>query len=55
MPTLGLAEREKLRFPAPRAHGEMAERFKQLAEECDINRPDGFRPTALGPSYAPAP
>ena len=32
------------------AHAEMAERYKQLAEEFDINRPDGFRPTALGHS-----
>lgn len=25
------------------AHAEMAERYRQLAEEFDINRPDGFR------------
>ena len=37
------------------AHAEMAERYKQLAEEFDINRPDGFRPTALGPSYPSEP
>ena len=37
------------------AHAEMAERYKQLAEEFDINRPDGFRPTALGPSYSSEP
>ena len=37
------------------AHSEMAERYKQLAEEFDINRPDGFRPTALGPSYPSEP
>jgi hypothetical protein len=37
------------------AHAEMAERYKQLAEEFDINRPDGFRPTALGPPYPSAP
>jgi len=37
------------------AHAEMAERYKQLAEKFDINRPDGFRPTALGPRYPSAP
>jgi hypothetical protein len=37
------------------AHAEMAERYKQLAEEFDINRPDGFRPTDLGPHFPPAP
>lgn len=37
------------------AHAEMAERYQQLAEEFDINRPDGFRPSALGPDYPSAP
>ena len=37
------------------AHAEMAERYKQLAKEFDINGSDGFRPTALGPSYPSAP
>ena len=37
------------------AHAEMAERYRQLAEEFDINRPDGFRPTALGPRYPSTP
>ena len=37
------------------AHAEMATRYRQLAEEFDINRPDGYRPTELGPDYPPAP
>jgi hypothetical protein len=37
------------------AHAEMAERYRELAKEFDINRPDGFRPTALGPEYPSAP
>ena len=37
------------------AHAEMAARYNQLAEEFDINRLDGFRPSALGPDYPPAP
>ena len=36
------------------AHAEMATRYRQLAEEFDINRPDGYRPAALGPDYPPA-
>ena len=28
------------------AHSEMEERYEQLAEEFDINRPGGFRPSA---------
>ena len=37
------------------AHAEMAARYKQLAEEFDISGPDGFRPSAPGPSYPSTP
>ena len=37
------------------AHAEMAARYEQLAAEFDINRVDGFRPSALGPDYPSTP
>lgn len=37
------------------AHAEMAERYRRLAKEFDISRPDSYHPTALGPDYPPAP
>lgn len=37
------------------AHAEIATRYRQLAEEFDVNSPDGYRPMALGPDYPPAP
>lgn len=33
------------------AHAEMAARYEQLAAEFDINGPNAFRPSALGPTY----